>query len=266
MKKVIGLCVILVNMFLCIQTVHADVIWEPENTFYAKHSDECEMVDRGFTANGPNGKVIVYKSPENPTEVDSIPNGDPTWITWTYTDSDGIVWGCPNNFENGWVPMDYMVVIYDYISFEEEYGDRFVEKTGNVDDAYMGKLIYLWNYPGSEDFAEIDLSGDWADRMPEYHTTYVDEAGRTWGFCGYYYGMRNFWVCLDAADADYVKLYGEEMSGEVKQEIETTPVEDVATIVPKGNQKLGFIGAGVGVVVIITGVVLIKMKKKSRVQ
>lgn len=266
MKKVIGLCVILVNMFLCIQTVHADVIWEPENTFYEKHSDECEMVDRGFTANGPNGKVIVYKSPENPTEVDSIPNGDPTWITWTYTDSDGIVWGCPNNFENGWVPMDYMVVIYDYISFEEEYGDRFVEKTGNVDDAYMGKLIYLWNYPGSEDFAEIDLSGDWADRMPEYHTTYVDEAGRTWGFCGYYYGMRNFWVCLDAADADYVKLYGQEMSGEVKQEIETTPVEDVATIVPKGNQKLGFIGVGVGVVVIITGVVLIKMKKKSRVQ
>ena len=264
MKKMMGLCVVLVNLFLCIQTVHADVIWEPENTFYAKHSGECEMVDRGFTANGPNGEVIVYKSPENPTEVAHIPNGDPTWITWTYTDSEGVVWGCPNNIENGWVPMDYMVVIYDYISFEEEYGDKFVGKTGNVDDSYMGKRLYLWSYPGSEDFSELDLSGDWATWMPEYNTTYVDEEGRTWGYCVYYYGMRNFWVCLDNPEADYVELYGEDMSGEVKQEIELIPVGDTAPIVPKRNQKIGFIGAGVGVVALATGILLIKVKKTRR--
>lgn len=265
MKKYVGLCMILVSLFWCGQTVRADVIWEPENSFYTKHNDECEMVDRGFVANGPNGEVIVYKSPENPTEVATMENGDTTWITWTYTDKEGIVWGYPNNIGSGWVPMDYMNVIYDYISFEEEHGNEFVQKTGNVDDSYMGKLIYLWSYPGSEDFTEFDLSGDWADWMPEYRTTYVDEEGRTWGFCGYYYGMRNFWVCLDAADADYEGLYGEAPSDDVVTETNSEPIVE-AEIIPKSNFSLEWIGIGVVVVVVVTGIVLIKMKKKSRVQ
>ena len=260
MKKTIRLYMVLFSILLCGQTVQADVIWEPDNTFYEKHRDECEMVDRSFVANGPNGKVIVYKSPENPIEVDSMQNGDTTWITWTYTDADGVVWGFPNNSESGWVPMDYMNVIYDYISFEEEHVNEFVQETGNVDESYMGKRIFLWNYPGSEDFTELDLSGDWATWMPEYNTTYVDEEGRTWAYCVYYYGMRNFWVCLDNPEADFSTLYGTEIEDEM------TPVEDTAPIVPKGNQKLGFIGAGIGVVMVVTGIVLIKMKKKSRAQ
>ena len=266
MKKVIGLCMVLVSLVLCSQTVRADVIWEPQNSFYEKHSNKCEYVDREFMANGPNGEVIVYKSPENAAEIGTMKNGETTWVTWTYTDADGTVWGYPNRVADGWVPMDYMQVVYDYISFEEEHGNEFVEESGFVDEFYMKRSIYLWNYPGSTVFAEIDMTGDWADRLPEYNKTYVDEAGRKWGFCGYYYGQRNFWVCLDDADADYEALYGEDVPETSEPEFNMPPVEDAEPIVPKERFPIEIIGISVGVVGILTGVILIKMKKKSRVQ
>ena len=66
------------------------------------------------------------------------------------------------------------------------------------------------------------------------YKTYVDEAGRKWGYCGYYYGSRNFWVCLDAADQSYEELWGEAPSDEVKLEVEEMPsMEDAEPIVPK---------------------------------
>ena len=262
MKKVIGLCMVLVSLVLCSQTVRADVIWEPQNLFYEKHSNKCEYVDREFMANGPNGEVIVYKSPEDETKVATMKNGETTWVTWTYTDSDGIVWGYPNRFSDGWVPMDYLQVVYDYISFEEEHGSEFVEESGFVDEFYMKRSIYLWNYPGSTVFSEIDMTGDWADWLPEYNTTYVDEAGRKWGFCGYYYGSRNFWVCLDATDADFIELYGEEALETSEPEFNMPPIEEAAPIVPKERFPIEIIGISVGVVGILTGVILIKMKKK----
>ncbi len=265
MRKMVKLLSFAFAMFLCTQTVHADVIWEPQNSFYEKHREECEIVGREYVANGPDGKVIVYKSPENALEVGTFENGESTWITWIYKDSDGILWGCPNKMENGWLPMDYMQVVYDYISFEEEYGSQFMEESGSVDEFYIDKSVYFWKYPGSENYEKMDLDPEWTTWMPEYHKTYVDEAGRKWGFCGYYYGTRNFWVCLDEPDADFEKLYGETISGEVITESDAAPIVE-AEIVPKGNETLGLIGISVGVVVIVTGVILIKMKKKSRVQ
>ena len=31
----------------------ADVIWEPEDSFYQKHAEECQLLQRSFYANGP---------------------------------------------------------------------------------------------------------------------------------------------------------------------------------------------------------------------
>ena len=39
--------------------VHADVIWEPEDSFYKMHADDCVYHNRYYIANGPDGKVTV---------------------------------------------------------------------------------------------------------------------------------------------------------------------------------------------------------------
>ena len=258
MKKIVKILSFAVAFLVCAQTVHADMIFEPSNSFYARHSGKCEIVEREFVANGPNGEVIVYKSPEDATKIGTMKNGETSWVTWTYKDADGIVWGCPNRFEDGWVPMDYMQVVYDYISFEEECGDKVVEEKGSLDASYLGKTVYFWEYPRSTQSKEIpyELDPEWVTWMPEYHKTYVDEAGRKWGFCNYYYGTRNFWVCLDAADADYEALYGEMPEETVEAEHNMPPIEDAAPIVPKERFPIE------SVVGIVTGVILIKMKKR----
>ena len=265
MKKIVSMLSLIFAVMLCVQTVHADVIWEPENQFYEKHRNNCELVEREYVANGPDGKVIVYVDPKTAQEVGSYENGESTWITWVYTDKDGVAWGCPNAMEEGWLPMDYMQVVYDHVSFEEDYGDKIVEETGALADSYYNKVVYFWSYPGSTDteIEPFELDSEWVTWMPEYYKTYVDEAGRKWGYCGYYYGSRNFWVCLDAADQSYEELWGEAPSDEVKLEVEEMPsMEDAEPIVPKGNSGLGAIGIGIGAVVVVSGIVIWKMKKR----
>lgn len=44
-------------------SVSADVIFEPENSFYSRHSPECTYVNRNYTA---NGDITYRKSPDSP--------------------------------------------------------------------------------------------------------------------------------------------------------------------------------------------------------
>ena len=86
MKKSAWIWAVVVCWILCVMPVKADVIWEPMDDFYEEHREECRYVNRNFTANGPDGEVIVYKSPENPTVVDTWENGFSAYISFVYTD------------------------------------------------------------------------------------------------------------------------------------------------------------------------------------
>ncbi len=191
--------------------VRADVIWEPQDSFYEKHSSECEYVGRTFTANGPDGEVILYESPVSGKVVDRWENGFTAYISFTYEDKGGTVWGVYEEYgdQTGWMPMEYMDVVYDSISFEEEYAADLMEQSGGLDKQYLGTSVWFWPYPGASEGYESKVQND----VPGYHRTYMDSQGRTWGKVGYYFGHKDFWICLDQPDAAFDALYPDGGSG-----------------------------------------------------
>lgn len=185
-------------------SVKADMIWTPMDSFYNEHSSECVHVNRQFTANGPDGKVILYVSPEVPEPVEVWENGHTAVISFTYEDKEGIVWGIYDDYEGmtGWMPMDYMDVVYDSIAFREEHAAELVEQSGELEDVPNGEEFRFWKYPGSQEYSSLTMD----DYVPSYYCVYVDERGHSWGCVGYYYGIRDVWVCLDEPSADYAQL------------------------------------------------------------
>lgn len=208
-------------------SVRADVIWEPFDPFYEEHREECERMGRSFTANGPDGKVIVYKSPQLPEEVETWENGKQVYIHFTYEDRRGVVWGVYDDYNGtvGWMPMDYMELVYDSISFQEEYAEEILPQDGTLDDVREGEEIYMWKYPGSEVYTPMSIE-DTEDALLRYNGIYVDENGNRWAHIGYYFGIRDVWVCMDAPDADLEKL---RQDGILPKESQTQKDEELQT-------------------------------------
>ena len=277
--------------FLNMLPVKADAIWEPRSEFYEEHASECEYNARNYIANGPDGVVKIYVSPENSTVVDTLENGVSVCVLFTYVDEDGIEWGVVENYNDalrtGWLPMEYMTVVYDYISFKEEYGAEFVEESGALDVEYSGQKVRFWSYPGAKGTGyEMDIfEEEW---MPEYNQVFVDEEGHKWGYISYYYGIKHTWVCLDNATATAEELYPNGMPERGTENTEFRTEDDIkveeekdtedrkvteddeeaeeveAEIVPKGNDQLVFIVSGlVAGVVAVTGGLLVWLKKKK---
>lgn len=244
----------------------ADMIWTPEDSFFQKHESECVYVNRQFTAHGPDGVVIYYKSPELPVEVGRWENGFSTYISFTYEDENGILWGlCEQGGTCGWMPMEYMDAVYDTLSFEEEYGDRIERKEGALDEKYLGKDIYIWSYPGAATGSPMTVDKSY-EYMPAYTLLFVDETGKSWGKTGYYLGRRNFWICLDQPEADYGQLYpegGPERGKSVTDSGENTEA-GAERIVPKMNGgTIRLAVCMVAAVVLITAALLVLLKRKD---
>ncbi len=205
MKRII--CLALAFMLLLAPVVRADIIFEPwGDKFYETHKDECRLHERSYLAQGPDGSVVVYDSPESAAQEVKLENGTILWISWVYEGETR--WGYCEDFVeewSGWVPMDYLLLRYDHICFTEEFGSRIEKQEGTVDAA--GQTVRFWDYPGSPDAsASLRVDGDY---LPEYYQFFTDDAGRNWGCISYFKGIRNVWVCLDDPDADYETLYAE---------------------------------------------------------
>lgn len=229
MKKSAWIWAVVVCWILCVMPAKADAIWEPNDTFYHDHYEDCRYVNRNFTANGPDGEVIVYKSPENPTVVATWENGFHAYISFVYTDEDGNEWGIYEDFETGvkgWMPMAYMQVVYDGISFAEEYGDSFVETYEPFPEELAGQTVYCFDYPGAKNAFEMRMP-EVEEEMPWYARTFTDEQGMVWGYIGYFRGVRDRWVCITNATATFEELYpdGAPVRGE-KPEETPMPEED----------------------------------------
>lgn len=261
MKKYLLMLSTLICCMLFVLPVHADVIWEPDDYFYNQHAIDCTYVNRMFTANGPDGVVIVYKNPESPQIITQLDNGFQTYISYTYTDSDGIVWGIyEGSDKTGWLPMDYMQVVYDSISFREDHAAEIVSESGELKSQYQNKEIYLWKYPGSEEFDIIKTE----DFMPSYNSVYLDAENRCWANINYYFGYRDVWICIDQPTADFTTLFP--AGTPPKETAQTTP--DTSTtqkrIVPKQNMTVVLLTVIlVLAVVLITAGLLLKLKRKK---
>lgn len=209
MKKIAFLGLLLALFTMLSPSAYADILWEPDNSFYKSHADDCEYHDRFYTANGPQGYVTLYDAPNSGTPVAQVENGTELYIAYQYEN-----WGCTSYSGAagaeptvGWLPLDQLVLVYDYLVFEDEFSSAFQPYQGEFAD-FDGDAdaLYCWNYPGAAEprtswksndgmlsHAFEDLSGDNA-----FSHTFTDEEGHVWGFCSYLYGIRNFWVCLDA--------------------------------------------------------------------
>ena len=261
MKRTISLLLALIFVLALAPAVRADVIIEPEDSFFWDHRGECVRVERPYYADGPENVAVVYRSPESSAVVERVKNGEVLWIDYVYADENGISWGLcdyysPEEHWTGWIPMDYLLLKYDETAFREEFADRILEETGTLTES--GAEVRFWSYPGSDYATPFAVEGDYA---PEYFETFTDDAGRKWGHIGYHMGIRDVWVCLDDPTADYQTLYAE-----LPPQAVTHPVKDQAAepieIKPAGPSMGGILAAVCVIAILSGGFLWITRKKK----
>ena len=265
MKRIMRICCMLLLIALLLPlAVQADVIYEPFDSFYEQHRRECTYVSRNYTASGPNGNVTLYESPLDPKEEKIYDNGTVLSVSYSYEAVNGVIWACCDNWEDGttgWVPMEYLELIYDGKSFAEEYGDKFVALEMQLDVSIPeGESIRFWEYPGSKDYIEGPVG---FDRGPSLHTGYTDDYGYEWGQCGYFMGIKGMWINLSNPTADYETLYPDMPEETLPPETEVLATESVEEIKPAGNNEKLIVTLAVAAVVAVSAVMLVMLKKKK---
>ena len=263
MKRTLCLLLVLVFVLALAPTAFADVTIEPEDSFFWDHRGECVRVERPYYADGPENVAEVYRSPESAAVVERVKNGEVLTISYCYEDENGVRWGLCDYYSleehwTGWIPMDYLLLKYDYICFREEFADRIEEQNGTIPPSGTGRT-HFWFYPGSDSlWAHMDLTEDY---LPEYQAVFTDDAGREWAYVGYYAGIRDSWVCLSDPTADYAALYAENAPQAVTHPVKEQGTEPIE-IKPSGP-SMGGILAAVCVISILSGGFLWMTRKKK---
>ncbi len=190
---------------LLISGVYADIIYVPDsNSFFLSNISECPYHGRSYTAADPSGMVKSFNAPDGKSEKATYPNGTQLYITHTYTDSEGVVWGISARGhldDSGWMKINSLSLIYDYISFAEEHGSEFTAFDAAKYQLPTSGEIKLWKYPGSGIVAgKLDAANlcESQQAASQYISqVYTSPDGRVWGFIKYIFSIKNVWVCLD---------------------------------------------------------------------
>lgn len=161
-------------------------------------------MNRSYYANGPEGFVTLWDAPGGSSAMAQYENGCKLHVDWQYQD-----WGCVTVWGDepavsGWVPMQELYLIYDHISFEEEYGSQFTDYNGQFADyTGDGDGIMIWEYP-NDDAPRYVWEGGHEDMVSNLtcpdsciSKVYRDSSGDSWGYVAYLYGERNFWINMD---------------------------------------------------------------------
>ena len=181
-------CLLLFPSFV----VHADVIIEPENEFYEQHSSEIIYLGRSFTANGTNGFAFVREAPGSSGTIAKLQNGENTYMQYSCL-YDGDYWGYTMELQ-GWIQIDQLLVLYDYVAFEEEHFDELYLYDGDYGAIKETRSAIAWPWPGAD--APLWTIEDIDTEHFCITYAYTDEQGREWGFVTYFTGSNNIWVCL----------------------------------------------------------------------
>lgn len=214
-SKAIGMFFVCIGiLFLyCKSQVRADLIVEPADNFYEEHSDECEYVKRTYITNSEEGYVNLYVSPESKTVVSSVENGTQVFISFTYEDEDGTVWGVVMDtayFEGtrvkaAWMNLNECYVKYDHSSFMKDHQAEIIYGELSFDFSDYKKDVILWTYPQSGEISnKLDPSTDYArDYNKTFDSYYEDNKQRKWIRIDYYM-TGSGWIC--ASDPTNTKI------------------------------------------------------------
>lgn len=252
------LLAVFATLFLLTPSIaKADVIDEPTDDFVNTHMEECEYSRRTYEVNGPDGNATVYASPVNPRKVGSFKNGEQIELQWIYKDEEGVEWGY-NPDKEGWIPMAYAPVVYDAISFLEEYSAEIEEVPDDELMELKTDKAYFWDYPGAKEPRELAQT---TGSEFGFRNTYRDANGKLWGYVAYWCGNQDFWVCIDEPDSL-------EASAQITdpKPVSSESVKMDGEIVPKGayvpSKAFVVIGACILFAVVATVIILIRSKKR----
>ena len=171
---------------------YADVINEPNNEFYKQHRNEIIYLGRNFTAKGADGFASVLIEPGSGRETGRLLNGEEVYLQYSCL-YKGNYWGFAVQ-HSGWIKIDDLLVLYDYIAFDEEHLYDFYVYDGDYAAIRETRSAVAWPWPGADaplwTLEDLDAERLWIRRA------YMDEYGREWGFVAYSYGSWNIWICL----------------------------------------------------------------------
>ena len=294
------LFVILCAALLLALPAAADVAYMPEDSFLEKHREDCSYVGRWYWTNGEEGYVLAHRTPDS-AEATPLPNGGKYYISSVYKGKWGVLEYDPGTLENkfghgsvsGWVDMAGMLADYSCQDFMTEHSAELVQTDEelNWDGA---ENIFAYKYPGSGGVT-ITLPADrfHGDPIP-FSTCFTDPAGRRWGYCGYLYGSRDLWICIDdpgndslPPDENCVTIVTRPAAATAPPDdpsvtaepeptaaptpagktVELTPAADEAALkqAAKDNRGSGpYVLAGAGGVVVIAAAVLAAALRKRR--
>ncbi len=195
LQKAFVICIILLFMAMTCTIAYGDVIWEPDDAFYKKNAEYCEYEGRNYTVNSPKGNVKVQKSPQSAKLADTVENGVTLYVSFTYTDKSGKVWGIVelDNNLTGWLPMKDLTVVYDNISFINDHEDEFQAYNDEFTAYGTQEDIIFWSFPGSGEISA--RASDIPKGDMSISQTYTDGDGRLWGYVRYYQARRG-WICI----------------------------------------------------------------------
>lgn len=235
--------------------VSADIIWEPDDTFYEAHSDECVYVGRRYQLAGYGGTVTLFRAPGG-MEKTTLDNGMECTVQFLWT-GKGIEWGylmcgLDGGLQEGWAPMDDLSLVYDSQQFRADHAGEIQETTVQVD--FQEAVLY--HYPNgtvTETLKEDAGYSTFSDAVTELYT---DENGLRWGYIGYYKWVREKWICLDDP------MNGERNDGIVPAAPSAAQLRGSVTV-RGGVPALPLAAALVAAVMAVTAVLLLRRPKRS---
>ncbi len=265
MKKML----LVIICFALALPVYADVIIEPDDSFYSKHRGEMVEERRDYYVNGENGWLAVAEKPGSKQTVWTVQNGEFLHIMYVYADGWDL-WGIVErrtadgeNWESGWVPMEKLSLKYDHISFRDEYGDLFTSYTGDYATVKAADKLVLWTWPGSGEIAaewNVPANMEWNNNILDVQDVYTDTDGREWGNLIYWSGIRGTWLCLD--DPSNTAIPAFHPAPAVRLNPAATPDENAQT----GDGGFPWLAVGLVAGVMLLTVILIRVFWKPKTE
>lgn len=161
-------------------------------------------------ANGSGGSIGIKQNPGDTNDIATLNNGEIAYVQYSCL-VNGEYWGLvtgvwtPADYIDGWVNLGEMLVVYDYVAFDEDHREEFYQYEGDYSGIFEAGELVLWAWPGSgKALATFEVADD---QFLSVEHAYRDADGREWGLLTYYFGIRNVWICLDDPANDGIAAF-----------------------------------------------------------